>query len=148
MEAYNFFLNDEGHLRSGWRLAIFAIAFLVCVQVAQVVLFMILNGLLHLSYEQIVASYWSVALGHGSILFSGLLVGWACGRLLEELPLPALGCTPHQGWLKNFGLGSALGTASMLLAAMFATLMHGIQFRFDPAGGRLIGQTLLGSLCI
>src|SRR5262245_64325230 len=120
MEIYNFFLNDEGHLRSGWRLAIFGIVFFICAQVTQVVLFLILNGVLQLAPEQIVAGYWGVALGHGTILFSGLLIGWACGRLLEELPLPALGCVPHPGWLKNFALGSALGAVSLGLAALFA----------------------------
>ena len=148
MEAYNFFLDNRGHLRSGWRLAIFGVAFLICVQLTQVVLFLILSALLHRSYDQLISGYWSIFAGHGSILFSGLLVGWACGKLLEELPFAALGCSPHPGWLKNFGLGSAFGAASLLLAALFATLMHGIQFRFDPAGGGLIGQTLATSLAI
>jgi membrane protease YdiL (CAAX protease family) len=148
MEAYNFFLDNRGHLRSGWRLAIFGVAFLICVQVTQVVLFIVLSALLHRSYDQLISGYWSIFAGHGSILFSGLLVGWACGKLLEELPFPALGCSPHPGWLKNFGIGSAFGAASLLLAALLTTLTRGIQFRFDPAGGGLIGQTLATSLAI
>src|SRR5882672_8491277 len=39
MAAHNFFTNKEGHLRSGWRLAIFAVAFIICVQLSQVLLF-------------------------------------------------------------------------------------------------------------
>ncbi|HJZ83445.1 MAG TPA: type II CAAX endopeptidase family protein [Pyrinomonadaceae bacterium] len=148
MKVSKLFLNDERHLRSGWRLAIFMIAFLICMQVTQIVLFLVFAGLLHLSREQIASGYWSIIGGHGSILFSGLVIGWACGRLLEELPFPALGCTPHRGWLKNFGLGSVLGAASLLLAALFATLTHGIKFHFDPVGGRQIGQTVAFSLLI
>lgn len=148
MEAYNFFLDDKRHLRSGWRLAIFAVAFVICLQVTHA---LILGGLvlvLQRSASDIGRSLWSVVAGHGSILISAAIVGWGCGGLLEELPFRALGCWPHRGWLKNFGLGSALGAASLLLAAGVATLTRGIHFRFDPAGPRLIGQTLVVSLLV
>jgi len=148
MEAYNFFLNKDGHLRSGWRLAIFAVAFLICVQVTQIVLFVVLSTALHRSYNQLIEGYWGIAAGHGSILFSALVVGWACGALLEELPFRALGCVPHRGWLKNFAIGSVLGTASLLLAAAFAMVTRGIHFSLDPAGARSITQTLLVSLLV
>ncbi|HSQ23641.1 MAG TPA: hypothetical protein VLN44_04505, partial [Pyrinomonadaceae bacterium] len=148
MEAYNFFLDKDGHLRSGWRLAIFAIAFLICVQVTQIVLFLVLSAALHRSHNELINGYWAIAAGHGSILFSGLVVGWGCGALLEELPFRALGCAPHRGWLKNFAIGSGLGTASLLLAAFFATVTRGIHFNFDPAGAWRIGQTLAVSLLV
>jgi membrane protease YdiL (CAAX protease family) len=148
MEAHNFFLNEEKHLRSGWRLAIFAVAFLVCVQLSQVVLLLGLAAALHRGAAELANSNWAFAAGHGSILFSGLLVGWACGALLEELPFRALGCSPHRGWLKNFGLGSALGAMTLLLAAVLATVTRGVHFRFDPAGTRSIGQTLVVSLLL
>lgn len=148
MEAYNFFLNKDGHLRSGWRLAIFAVAFLICAQVTQIVLYVALSTLLRRAYNQLIDGYWGIAAGHGSILFSALVVGWACGALLEDLPFRALGCTPHRGWLKNFVIGSVLGTASLLLAAAFATVTRGIHFSFDPGGARPIVQTLLISLLV
>src|SRR5215813_8898371 len=146
MEVYNFFLNDEGHLRSGWRLAIFGIAFIICAQVTEIVLFFSFSAVLGRSHQDMITSYWSVAAGHGSLLISALIVGWLCGKLLEELPFRALGCSPHSGWLRNFGLGSALGAASLLLAALFATVTSGIHFSFDHAGARPIGQTLTLSL--
>ncbi|MDX6447342.1 MAG: protease family protein [Blastocatellia bacterium] len=148
MEAHNFFLDEKKHLRSGWRLAIFAVAFLVCVQLSQVVLFLVLAAALHLSPADMGNSNWAFVAGHGSILFSGLLVGWACGALFEELPFRALGCSPHRGWLKNLGLGSVLGALTLVLAAMLATITRGVHFRFDPAGARLIGQTLGVSLLL
>jgi len=148
MEAYNFFLDKDGHLRSGWRLAIFAIAFLICTQVTQIVLFVILSAALHRSNNELISGYWGIAAGHGSILFSALVVGWACGALLEELPFRALGCAPHRGWLKNFAIGSGLGTASLLLAAFFAIVTRGIHFSLDPAGGHPIVQTLVVSLLV
>jgi membrane protease YdiL (CAAX protease family) len=148
MEAHNFFLDEKKHLRSGWRLAIFAVAFLVCVQLSQVVLFLVLAAALHFSPADMGNSNWAFVAGHGSILFSGLLVGWACGALFEELPFRALGCSPHRGWLKNFGLGSVLGALTFVLAAMLATITGGVHFQFDPAGARLIGQTLGVSLLL
>ena len=148
MEAYNFFLNKDGHLRSGWRLAIFGVAFLICAQLTQIVLFVVLSAALHRDHNQLISGYWGIAAGHGSILFSALVVGWACGALLEELPFRALGCVPHRGWLKNFAIGSVLGTASLLLAAAFATVTRGLRFSVDPAGAWPITQTLLVSLLV
>jgi uncharacterized protein len=142
MEAHNFFINKEGHLRSGWRLAIFALAFLICTQLSQVLLFWGLAVALDHSAFELSNSNWSFAAGHGSILISATLVGWACGALFEELPFRALGCSPHRGWLKNLGLGSVLGAATLFLAALLATATRGIHFRFDPAGAGPIGQTL------
>lgn len=148
MEAYNFFINEEGHLRSGWRLVIFAVAFLICAQLSQVLLFWGLAVALHRSAFELAQSNWSFAAGHGSILISAMLIGWACGALLEELPFRALGCSPHRGWLKNLGLGSMLGIATLFLAALLATVTRGVHFRFDPAGSRSIGQTLAVSLLL
>ncbi len=142
MEPYDFFINEERHLRSGWRLAIFAVAFLICTQLSQVLLFWGLAAALHRSVFELAGSNWGIAAGHGSILISATLVGWACGALLEELPFRALGCSPHRGWLKNLGLGSALGAVTLVLAALLATATRGIHFRFDPAGPRSIGETL------
>jgi membrane protease YdiL (CAAX protease family) len=145
MEAHNFFTNKEGHLRSGWRLAIFAVAFIICVQVSQVLLFRAFALALNRSVIELSNSNWAFVAGHGSILFSATLVGWACGALLEELPFRALGCSPHRGWLRNLGLGSALGAATLFLAALLATVTRGMHFSFDTAGERAIGETLLMS---
>ena len=142
MEAHNFFINEDGHLRSGWRLAIFAVAFLICVQISQALLFWGFAVALNRSVIELSNSNWAFAAGHGAILISATLVGWACGALFEELPFRALGCSPHRGWLKNFGLGTALGAATLFLAALLATVTRGIHFRFDTAGERAIGETL------
>jgi len=148
MQTYNFFIDQKGHLRSGWRLAIFAVAFLICVQVIQVLFLGALTIALRRSLLEIDNSLWSIAAGHGSILVSALLLGWACGALLEEVPFRALGCSPHQGWLKNLVIGSLLGAASLFLAALFTTITRGIHFRFDPAGAGMIGKTLIMSTIV
>src|SRR5438477_9663287 len=148
MEAYNFFIDREGHLRSGWRLAIFVVAFLICLQITHVLLLVALSTALHRSTLEIGETLWGVAAGHGSILISALLIGWACGALLEDLPFAALGCSPHQGWFRNLLIGSALGVASLFFAALLTTLTRGTRFSFDPAGFRLIGETLFVSILV
>ncbi len=148
MEAHNFFINEGGHLRSGWRLAIFAVAFLICTQLSQALLFLGLSVTLHRSALELANSNWAFVAGHGSILISSTLVAWACGALFEELPFRALGCLPHHGWLKNVGLGSLFGATTLLLAALLTTITRGVHFRFDPAGSNAIGQTLTVSLLL
>src|ERR1051325_4195017 len=148
MQAYDFFIDSKGHLRSGWRMAIFAIAFLISVQVMQIFLLFILSRTLRLSIPEINGSLWNIAAGHGSILLSALLVGWGCGALFEELPFRSLGCSPQPGWLKHLAIGSGIGAASLLLAAIIAASVRSIHFRFDPAGAGAIGQTLGVSIFI
>ena len=148
METYNFFIDRDGHVRSGWRLAIFCISFFICLQLIEVLVFASLAAALHSSIAEIGRSLLGVVAGHGAILLSSLLIGWGCGALLEELPFSALGCSRHRGWFKNFVIGSALGAASLLLAALLTALIRGIRFSFDTAAAPVIGQTLLGSLLI
>jgi membrane protease YdiL (CAAX protease family) len=148
MQAPNFFLDEKGHLRSGWRLAIFGVAFIVAVQLIHAFILTVLALTLRRSAVEIGQSLWSVAAGHGAILISALLVGWACGALLEELPFRALGLSPHKGWLKNLAIGSAFGAAGLVLAAVLAMATGSITFRFDPAGAGLIGRTLVLSIFV
>jgi len=148
MEAYNFFIDEDGHLRSGWRLAIFAISFLICAQLSEVLFLWGIAGALHRPALDVAASNWGFVTGHGAILISAALVGWACGKLFEDLPFRALGCLPQRGWLRNLGIGSALGAASLLLAALLATVTRGIHFRFDTAGPRSISETVVISALV
>ena len=148
MEAHNFFIDREGHLRSGWRLAIFIVAFWICVDVSQALSFAGLRRVLHLSSSQMLRSNWWFVTSSGSLLFSATLAGWACGALIEGLPFRALGSMPHRGWVRNLGIGWILGAASLFLAALLAMATRGIKFQLDPAGGRSIGETLGVSLLI
>ena len=146
--AYNFFVDDNGHLRSGWRVAIFVVAFLICAQLGQVLILAALAPLTHKTAAELTNSGLNGAAGHAAILISALLIGWACGALFEELPFRALGCTPQRGWLRNLGIGSALGALSLLLAAALAMVTRGVHFTFDSAGAGAISQTLAVSLLI
>ena len=95
MESYNFFIDREGRLRSGWRVAIFVVAFYICAQMGQAFLFASGRRVLGLSSTEMIRSEWSYVTGAIASAISALLVGWACGRLFEGLPFRALArCGP------------------------------------------------------
>ena len=148
MASYNFFIDDEGHVRSGWRVAVFIVSFIVCAQLGQVLLITAVAVITHRAFAELAATWWYSAAGHASILLSAMVIGWACGALFEELPFRALGCMPAPGWLRNFALGSAIGGLSLLLAAGLAVVSRGIYFSFDRAGAVTIGKTLGISLLV
>ncbi len=142
MDAHKFFFDDKRHLRSAWRLCLFVVAFYICAALGQVLLVGGLGLALHRPVTELANSEWSFVAGHGAILISAALVGWACGRLFEGLPFRALGCSLRPGWLKDLGVGSALGAASLILAALLVTATRGVHFSLDPVGARSIGKTL------
>ena len=142
MDAYKFFFNDKRHLRSAWRLCLFVVAFYMCAALTQVLLAGVISLTLLRSGSELAGSGWGLIADHGAILISAALTGWGCGRLFEGLPLAALGCSPQPGWLKDLGLGSVLGAASLLIAALLATALHGVHFSIDQVSAGSIGKTL------
>ena len=147
MEVYNFFVGKDGHLRSGWRVVFFGVAFLVCAR-----LFEAAASVITRVFGGLPTGFWGDVLPFligGIVLFSSAtLVGWGCGAIFEELPFSALGWWPHRGWLKNVAIGSLLGSASLLLAAAFTTITRGIKFTINSSAGSTIGRTAIVSLII
>ena len=144
MGLYKIFFNEFGRLRSGWRLVIYAFAFIA----ASLLLVSVLRG-------AFVAGR-GVGLPHAeffvelvyrlSILAAALAAGYLCARLLEALPWRSLGLTLHQGWLRDLVIGSAIGFAALALAVGIATVPGGLKFSF--ARGEMLlaaGKSLLSS---
>src|ERR1043165_6429435 len=147
MEVHNFFVGKNGHLRSGWRVMFFGIAFLVCDQLLETAAFVMTRA-----FGGLPAGFWGDVLpfliGAVVLFSSATLVGWGCGAIFEELPFSALGWWPHGGWLNNVAIGSLLGSASLLLAAAFTTITRGIKFTLNSSAGSTIGRTAVVSLII
>jgi membrane protease YdiL (CAAX protease family) len=147
MEVHNFFVGQDGHLRSGWRAAFFVVVFLVCARLFEAAASVITHAVGGLA-----GGFWADVLpfliGAVVLLSAATLVGWGCGAIFEELPFSALGWWPHRGWLKNVAFGSLLGAASLLLAAGFTAVTRGIKFTFNATAGTSIGKTVLVSLVI
>ncbi len=142
MDAQKFFFDDKRHLRSAWRLCLFVVVFFTCAAFVQVLLISLIGLVLHRPVTELAGSGWHFAADHGSLLISAALVGWGCGRLFEGLPFRALGCSLSPGWLKDLGIGSALGAASLMLAAVLATVTRGVDFSLDRVSAGAIGKTL------
>ena len=128
MTPLDIFLNRHARLRSGWRLIIFCAAY----SAALAAFFSTVYAILFLLKIPDVGAQFAGTLGfvvQSFILFvTALVVGWACGRLFESLPLRALGWAPHRGWLRDLLIGSLLGVLSLMLAALVATVFRGFQF--------------------
>jgi hypothetical protein len=133
METYNFFLNKHGRLRSGWRVGIFIVAFAVVAKLIETILVASIALAFESSGEEALNGYAGFFV-QGLILFTAAaVVGWACGALLEELPMRALGWARHKGWLRDFFLGSVIGSLSLTLAALLGTIARGFHFSFDAS---------------
>jgi membrane protease YdiL (CAAX protease family) len=149
MEPREIFLNRIGRLRSGWRLAIFALLLFISVQLAFTLAGAAVSLLLGSSARAFLDSRWGFVVQGFILLVPATLIGWGCGKFLEDLPPRALGWGLARGWFKDLLFGSLVGAASLLLAAGIAALPGGLRFTLNaPVMFETIGKTLLTSLPI
>ncbi|HKC64738.1 MAG TPA: type II CAAX endopeptidase family protein [Pyrinomonadaceae bacterium] len=146
MNPQEIFINEAGRLRSGWRFLIFAGVYLIAVQVA-LRLFVALASFALGNYAE---AFFNGAGGHiaqGFILLAlAILIGWGCGRLLEDLPFRALGWSFAGGWLRDWLMGSLIGSLSLLLAVGIATASGRFRFSLSEGGVSLnVAETLIFS---
>jgi membrane protease YdiL (CAAX protease family) len=134
------FFNDVGRLRSGWRIVVFAVAYLLFLSLIGSALYMLhLFVPMHLA-RRIFGSNWGFPIQALLLLTGALVVGWVCSAGLEGLPFRVLGWALYRGWWRDWLLGSLLGAATMILATGICTMFGGFQFRFNAAG--MMGATL------
>jgi uncharacterized protein len=118
--AYDFFMNRAGRLRSFWRLLVFAAVYLFVVGAAVIFVQFGLAFLLPRETHQwlIIDSNWGFVVQSVMLFGTAALVGWGCGRVIEELPWRSLGWALHRGWGRDFLLGLLLGALG--IGAAFA----------------------------
>ncbi len=150
MTPLDIFLDRQDHLRSGWRLAVFVAVYYTVLTAA----FIMLDGLLRLiaqlthggEAEAGLSGVWGYLLQAAVLFGTALLVGWGCGRWLDDVPLRALGWARHQGWARDFLTGSLLGVMSLMVAALVATVVGGFRYQLAPAGfGMAFVKTFFGA---
>lgn len=149
MELRDIFLNQAGRLRSGWRLCIFALLLYLGVQFSFALLGAALSLMPASSAQSVLDGRWGFIAQALAFLIPATLVGWVCGKFLEDLPPRALGWAFTRGWLKDLLYGSLVGAASLLLATGIAALFGGLKFTLNaPLAFETVGQTVLTSLPI
>lgn len=134
MEARKLFINSVGRLRSGWRLAVFVLAYIG-------ILFLITSAV---RGGYVAALYFAPGVRFGFyaqdvvyrliILTASLGAGYVCARFLEGLPWRSLGLSLHTGWFRDLLIGSLIGIASLAFAAAIAAAGGGLRFTFSTAG--------------
>lgn len=148
---FNLFINRAGRLRSGWRFASFAVAFLVALlAISKALLTALALALPGSGNEQLLAGNWGFILQDVlALLLPAVLVGWACGRVLEDLPWRALGWTPHRGWARHLGAGLLVGALLICATAGVAALFGHLRFTLTPvAAWAGVGRTLVVSASV
>lgn len=143
----DFFYNNAGRLRSGWRLAIFTVAFLVfSAALILFVNFALARALSKDAYDAMFAEG-----GRGFVLQSfvtftpAALVALGCGYVLEDLPWRALGWALHKGWLRDAFVGLLVGGAVVCVAAVVGAAVGGYRIGFASPDARAFVWTLAAS---
>lgn len=143
MELRDIFINQAGRLRSGWRLCVYALLLYLAIQLSFALLGVVVS-LLPAFAARSLEGRWGFVVQAFIFLVPATLVGWACGKFLEDLPPRALGWTFMRGWLKDLLYGTLIGAASLLLATGIAALFGGLKFTLNaPLAFESMGQTVL-----
>jgi CAAX protease family protein len=139
---HKIFINEFGRIRSGWRLLLFAAAFLALTFLMVGVLrsIFIVTGLRGMSGTSRVVPEVIYRIG---LLAAALGAGYLCARYLEGLPWRSLGLTFHSGWLRDLLLGVAIGFASLVVAVAIAS--KGFSFSLGDAGWSAIVSSMISS---
>src|SRR5213080_3974626 len=96
------FLNEAGKVRSGWRAAAFLLTFLL---LAFLFILGALTVLSLLPMGPTAGSYLPLVIPFGISSVIAIVLGWLYGKLFEELPFRALGCSFRGNWLGHFAIG-------------------------------------------
>jgi uncharacterized protein len=121
MKVRYLFFNNQGYLRSGWRLLLFStlvmLTTLFLYSIVQVVVRGILPGSSAESSDNFFRNY-NFLIQAIIFLITSTLIGFWCTRVLEGLPPTILGWAFHKGWIHDLLIGSTIGIASVLLAVV------------------------------
>ena len=148
MLEQNPFINENNRLRSFWRALVYFTFAYVALGVSVVLIYAALYGLLGKPRaDGFLGGVGGFAL-QGTLTFGGTLaIGWLCGKLLEKLPLKALGWSAHTGWLRDLWFGALIGMWSLLLAAAIGSAGGAKwQFNLNAAPGPVLKTLVISAI--
>jgi membrane protease YdiL (CAAX protease family) len=120
----NPFLNSERHLRNGWWMLIFFF-------VLAAILFPIL----------LVARQYSMDVSIGVQAFIVMLATWVC-QVVRRKPLAEILGEFNLRWFKEIGLGGLIGSALMLIPALFLWVFGWVHWQVNPVGFSTVSSTI------
>jgi CAAX protease family protein len=149
MDLKQLFINNAGRLRSGWRLAVFVLIYLVIVFAMTSAVRVLYALALHIAPGRTLPRLLGDLIFRLVILTASLGAGYACTRWLEALPWRALGLGLHAAWFRDLMIGSGVGILSLGLATTIATVGGGLRFSFFTTGLLpLVAKTLVSSAAL
>jgi CAAX protease family protein len=146
------FINGEGELRSGWRVLlfflIFSVIYVILISViAAIGLFVpAIRAVLvppDLSRPADGRAIGFTALNATLQLVSALAASALCARLFERRSLASIGYKLHEGWLRDFALGSAVGGATLAISVGISTLAGAVHFTVQTTSITLLARNFL-----
>jgi uncharacterized protein len=144
------FINEEGELRSGWRVVVFLLVFAIATQLIGGLFFLL--GVLIPAFRNLLSSPydsqnagWTGVLQFGLLnlvsLLSVLIANGVCARWLERRTFASTGFQFHQGWLKDFALGFALGAVTLTIAVGIAAASGATFFTLNTSEVTALAQS-------
>lgn len=128
MDPSKLFLNDAGRLRSGLRLALFILVYLVLLFLISTMARVVYAGGIYF-LPNLNAGFYIQDLAYRLIILTTSLgAGYFCARLIEGLPWRSLGLSFHTRWFQHLLVGTGIGVASLALATAIATVGGGLRF--------------------
>ena len=145
MNLQPIFLNKFDRLRSGWRFALFLLAFFFCAAFFNLLAAMIFA---QLNIEFKTGTLLFIVVNSASSLVLVVVFGWLFGRHLEDLPFRALGLSPTKNWLKDLIFGVILGAFTLSLAVVTGVIFGGLSFQINPdaSAGSIVASLIFSFL--
>ncbi len=150
------YLNEEGELRSGWRVLIFFILFVF----AAILINTLLDGVARVfppvanllrapETEEGPSARVFVYHVFGQItnLAAALIATALSARLLEHRSLASVGYKLHRGWLRDFALGSLIGAASLGLVVGIEAAAGSVSFDVQTRDGWFLLRAFVLLFC-
>jgi uncharacterized protein len=142
------FFNSVGRLRSGWRFLCYLIPFGFLYTFAAVFLFFLQGGNPD-TFEPFMSSTLGMTIYMSISLVIATVLGWLCGKVLEGLPLKALGLPFNVSFLKDLLFGCVFGAVSLAIAVFIAILTGGISLTLNQTSNfSSVFQTFASSFIV
>jgi membrane protease YdiL (CAAX protease family) len=143
------FVNRENELRSGWRIGIFLLVFVIAAQliggliVVCSILFPALRLLLQpydLSENGALIDVYRLGMINTVSLLALLFANGVCARWLERRRFASTGFQFHKGWWRDFAWGLGLGAITLTIAVGIAAAAGASHFTLKTADAASLAQ--------